>query len=216
VFLEELSKQASKNDIFVSDASTAFSVSQGLKLKENQRYIASAGLSTMGYTLPASIGISVATGNRVIAISGDGSFQLNIQELQTVVEYNLPIKLFVINNDGYHSIRVTQEKYFNKRFLGESPQSGLSFPDILKVADAYGIKSVRVSQHEKLADVIGEVLDYDGPMICDVMVPRDLMVLPSVSSKVNEDGSMSSRPLEDMYPFLDRDEFRKNLYVKES
>lgn len=216
VFLEELSKQASKNDIFVSDASSAFTVSQGLKLKEHQRYISSAGLSTMGYALPASIGISVATGNRVIAISGDGSLQLNIQELQTVVEYNLPIKLFVINNDGYHSIRVTQEKYFNKRFVGESSQSGLSFPNILKVADAYGIKSIRVNQHEKLASVIHTVLDYDGPMICDIMVPRDLTVMPSVSSKINADGSMSSRPLEDMYPFLDRDEYRKNLYIKES
>ena len=215
VFLEELSKQTSTNDIFVSDASTAFSVSQGLKLKGNQRYIASAGLSTMGYALPASIGISVATDDRVIVIAGDGSIQLNIQELQTIVEYNLPIKLFVISNDGYHSIRVTQEKYFNKRFVGESSQSGISFPDIVKIGNAYGIKSIRVNQHEKLARVIDDVLNYDGPIICDVVVPRDLMVMPSVSSKINEDGSMSSRPLEDMFPFLDRTEYRNNLYVKE-
>lgn len=215
VFLELLSKHSANDDIFVSDASAAFSVSQGLKLKSNQRYIASAGMSTMGYALPASIGISAATGKRVIAISGDGSIQLNIQELQTVLEYKLPIKLFVINNDGYHSIRVTQEKYFNKRFIGESPRSGLSFPDILKVGEAYGIKSVRVSEHDKLEQIIDEVLNYDGPIICDIMVPRDLMVMPSVSSKINEDGSMSSRPLEDMFPFLDRDEYRKNLYTKE-
>ena len=131
------------------------------------------------------------------------------------MEYNLPIKLFVINNDGYHSIRVTQDKYFNKRFIGESPRSGLSFPDIVKVGEAYGIKSVRVSEHEKLEQVIEEVLNYDGPVICDIMVPRDLMVMPSVSSKINDDGSMTSRPLEDMFPFLERDEYRKNLYIKE-
>jgi acetolactate synthase I/II/III large subunit len=215
VFLDLLSKHSANDDVFVSDASAAFSVSQGIKLKSTQRYIASAGLSTMGYALPAAIGVSVATGNRVIAISGDGSIQLNIQELQTVLEYNLPIKLFVINNDGYHSIRVTQDKYFNKRFIGESPRSGLSFPDIVKVGEAYGIKSVRVSEHEKLEQVIEEVLNYDGPVICDIMVPRDLMVMPSVSSKINDDGSMTSRPLEDMFPFLERDEYRKNLYIKE-
>jgi acetolactate synthase-1/2/3 large subunit len=218
VFIDQLSKQASEGDIFVSDAGgTFYAVSQAVQLtKPRQRYITSGAMATMGFTLPAAIGISVATGGkRVLAITGDGSLQLNIQELQTVIEYKLPIKLFVLNNDGYQSIRVSQNNYFNKRFIGESSQSGISFPDTLKIADAYGIKAVRVSDYKQLPKVIDDVLSYDGPIICEVIVPRDQQIVPTVSSRVNEDGSMSSRPLEDMFPFLDRDEYRSNLYVKE-
>jgi len=108
-----------------------------------------------------------------------------------------------------------KKNYFNNRFIGESSQSGVSFPDTLKIASAYGIKAFRVSDYKKLEKVINDVLNYDGPVICDVIVPREQEIIPSVASKVNEDGTMSSRPLEDMYPFLDRDEYRNNLYVDE-
>lgn len=218
VFVDELSKHASEGDIFISDAGgTFYTVSQGIQLlKPNQRYIPSSAMATMGYTLPAAIGASVANGwKRVLAITGDGSFQQNIQELQTVVEYKLPIKLFVLNNDGYNSIRVSQKNYFNNRFIGESPISGISFPDTLKIAAAYGIKTIRIHTQEELSQKIDEALYYDGPVVCDVIVPRDQPIIPTVSSIVNKDGSMSSRPLEDMAPFLDRDEYRSNLYVKE-
>ena len=217
VFIDQLCKQAAENDIFISDAGgTFYSISQGIQLtKSGQRYIPSSAMATMGYSLPAAIGVSVATGNRVLAITGDGSLQQNIQELQTVVEYKLPIKLFVLNNDGYESIRVSQKNYFNNRFIGESPRSGVSFPDTLKIAEAYGIKSIRVSEYNKLEKVIADVLNFNGPVVCDVIVPRDQLIIPTVSSRVNEDGTMSSRPLEDMFPFLDRDEYRSNLYVKE-
>ncbi len=217
-FIDQLSKQSSENDIFISDAGgTFYSISQGIQLtKSGQRYIPSGAMATMGFSLPAAIGASVATdGKRVLAITGDGSFQQNIQELQTLIEYNLPVKLFVLNNDGYESIRVSQKNYFNNRFIGESSQSGVSFPDTLKIASAYGIKAVRVSDYDKLEKVIDEVLNYDGPVICDVIVPRDQEIIPTVASKVNEDGTMSSRPLEDMYPFLDRDEYKNNLFVDE-
>jgi acetolactate synthase-1/2/3 large subunit len=217
VLIDQLCKQAEENDIFISDAGgTFYSVSQGIQLtKSGQRYIPSGAMATMGYSLPAAIGVSVATGGRVLAITGDGSLQQNIQELQTVIEYNLPIKLFVLNNDGYQSIRVSQQNYFNNRFIGESSKSGISFPDTLKIAAAYGIKGIRVNEYNKLEKIIHDVLSFDGPVICDVIVPRDQLTIPTVASRVNEDGTMSSRPLEDMFPFLDRDEYKSNLYVKE-
>jgi len=202
----------------VSDAGGTFYVtSQAIQLtKKGQRYIPSSAMATMGYSLPAAIGISVATDKkRVLALTGDGSFQQNIQELQTVVEYELPIKLFVLNNGGYESIRTSQKNYFENRFLGESNQSGISFPDTQKIANAYGIKFVRVNDYDGLDNKIKEILNFDGPIICEVMLPRDQQTIPTVSSRVNPDGTMSSRPLEDMYPFLDREEYKNNLYIGE-
>ena len=217
VFIDELSKQSSSGDVFISDAGgTYYSMSQGIQLtKPNQRYITSGAMATMGFSLPAAIGVAFATNNRVLAITGDGSLQQNIQELQTLIQYNLPIKLFVLNNDGLNSTRVMQKNYFEDRFLGESKNSGISFPDIIKVADAYGINAIRISNQKELSTDLNTVLSSDGPMICDVIVPRDQLIIPTVGSKVNDDGTMSSRPLEDMFPFLDRDEYRSNLYIDE-
>ncbi len=218
LFIDILCKHSKENDIFVSDAGgTYYATSQAIQLTKNgQRYIPSGAMATMGYSLPAAIGISVATDKkRVLALTGDGSFQQNIQELQTVVEYNLPIKLFVLNNDGYESIRTSQKNYFNNRFLGESKQSGISFPDTLKIAKAYGIKAMRINEFQGLDKKLEEILNFDGPVICDVIVPRDQPIIPTVSSRVNADGTMSSRPLEDMYPFLDRDEYSSNLFIDE-
>ena len=216
-FIDQVCKNSKEGDIFVADAGgTFYAVSQAVTLtKPNQRYIPSSAMATMGYSLPAAIGISVATGNRVISFTGDGSLQQNIQEFQTLVEYNLPVKLFVLNNDGYHSIRTSQTNYFEKRYIGESSKSGISFPDTVKIAEVYGIKAFRINQPSEINAVINQVLDYDGPVICDVIVPREQEIIPTVASRVNDDGSMSSRPLEDMYPFLDRKEYKKNMFVKE-
>ena len=215
--IEQICKNSKAGDIFVSDAGgTFYAVSQAVTLtKPNQRYIPSSAMATMGYSLPAAIGISIATGNRVISFTGDGSLQQNIQEFQTLVEYNLPVKLFVLNNDGYHSIRTSQTNYFQKRYIGESSKSGISFPDTVKIAEAYGVKAFRIDQPSQITDVVNQVLNYDGPVVCDVIVPREQEIIPSVASRVNDDGSMSSRPLEDMYPFLDRKEYKNNLFVKE-
>ena len=215
--IEQICKNSKAGDIFVSDAGgTFYAVSQAVTLtKPNQRYIPSSAMATMGYSLPAAIGISIATGNRVISFTGDGSLQQNIQEFQTLVEYNLPVKLFVLNNDGYHSIRTSQTNYFQKRYIGESSKSGISFPDTVKIAEAYGVKAFRIDQPSQITDVVNQVLNYDGPVVCDVIVPREQEIIPTVASRVNDDGSMSSRPLEDMYPFLDRKEYKNNLYVKE-
>ena len=218
LLIDKISKFSKENDVFVSDAGgTYYATSQAIQLrKKNQRYIPSSAMATMGFSLPGAIGISVATEkNRVIALTGDGSFQQNIQELQTLVEYDLPVKLFVLNNDGYESIRTSQKNYFENRFLGESSKSGISFPDTEKIANAYGIKFVKITKTEEMDEKINEVLNFEGPVICEAIIPGDQRIIPTVSSMVNPDGTMSSRPLEDMYPFLDRNEYKENLFVDE-
>lgn len=216
-FVERLSVLSAPGDFFISDAGSAFyAVSQGIQLsKPNQRYIPSSAMATMGYTVPAAIGVSTAIGDkRVLAITGDGSFQQNIQELQTILHYKLPIKLFILNNDGYLSIRASQKNYFKERYIGEGPRSGVTMPDTLKICEAYGIPAARVNQISDLDSAIKTALDAPGPYVLDVITPPEQLIIPSVSSKVNPDGSMSSRPLEDMAPFLDRHEYLSNLLVK--
>lgn len=214
-FIDKLCEKLNKDDIIVTDAGSAFFAgSQAVKIKKGMRYITSGGFATMGYNLPASIGVCFANNKkRVMCITGDGSFQQNIQELQTIIHYGLPIKIFVLNNDGYLSIRFTQGKYFG-RFIGESSISGVSFPDTKKIAKAYGIKFIRVNDNYMLDKTLEKVLDYDGAVICEIMVPRNQLIIPTLASEKREDGSMFSKPLEDMYPFLDREEFEKNMIVK--
>lgn len=215
-FIDRLSRKLNAGDVVVTDAGSAFYTgSQCVKIKQGMRYITSGGFATMGYSLPASIGISLALGNRrVMCITGDGSFQQNIQELQSVVHYKLPLKIFILNNEGYLSIRFTQERYFNKRFIGESSISGVSFPDSKKIAKAYGIKFLRVSNNRKLEKVLDDVLKYNEAVICEIMTPRSQLIIPTLASEKKDDGTMVSKPLEDMFPFLDRDEFNKNMIIK--
>lgn len=218
-FIDRLSALSAPGDTFVSDAGSAFyAISQGIKLtKEGQRYIPSGAMATMGYSLPAAIGVSAATGDsRVLAITGDGSLQLNLQELQTLLHYNLPVKLFVLNNDGYLSIRASQKNYFSERYIGEGPRSGVTMPDTLKICAAYGVSSARVSELTALDEAIQLALATPGPYVLDVITPPQQPIIPTVSSMINPDGSMSSRPLEDMAPFLDRGEYRDNLLIDET
>ncbi len=217
-FVDRLSALSAPGDMFVSDAGSAiYAVPQGIHLtKDNQRYIPSSAMGTMGYTLPGAIGVSAATGDgRVLAVTGDGSFQQNIQELQTLLHYNFPVKLFILNNDGYLSIRASQKNYFKERYIGEGPRSGVTMPDTLKIAEAYGIPAARVSELAALDAAIQLALDTPGPYVLDIVTPTEQLIIPTVSSRVNPDGSMSSRPLEDMAPFLDRDEYRSNLLIDE-
>lgn len=218
-FMDRLSALAGEGDAFIGDAGSAFyAVSQGLILRhDKQRYIPSGAMATMGYTVPAAIGVSAATGDRrVMAITGDGSLQQNIQELQTILHYRLPVKLFIWNNDGYLSIRASQKNYFEQRYIGESPRSGVSIPDTLKICAAYGLPAARVSEVAELDGAIQAALDHDGPYVLEIMTPPEQPIVPTVSSRVNPDGSMSSRPLEDMAPFLDRDEYLSNLLIDEA
>lgn len=176
-FLGSLSEKLTPDDVIVTSAGSSFNAGlEGIKIKQGVRYIVPGGLAPMGYALPASIGVSVALNRRVICIAGDGSFQLNIQELQSVVHYKLPLKIFVLNNGGYLTIKLTQQRYFN-RFIGESPTSGVSFPDTKKIAKAYGIKFMGANNNKELDEILDEVLDYKGSVICEVMIPRDQKIL---------------------------------------
>jgi len=216
-FVDSLSKKMKNDAVVLSDAGSAFYVvSQGIQLNnERQRYITSGGQAEMGYTLPAAIGVCIAKGRKeVIGITGDGSFQMNIQELQTIVYYKLPVKIFVWNNDGYLSIRASQRKFFEERYIGTDETSGVSFPDLKKISKAYGIKYFNAAKPKSLNRVLEKVLAYDGPVICEVMCIRDQEIIPSVASYKKDDGTMVSKPLEDMYPFLDRDEFKREMIVK--
>ena len=215
-FVDELSKCLKDDSTVISDAgSSFFVVSQAIMLKGNQRYIASGAQAEMGYTLPAAIGVCFARGKReTIGITGDGSFQMNIQELQTIKHHNLPIKLFVWNNDGYASIRETQAKFFDKRYIGTDKDSGVSFPDIEKIANAYDIEYCKISNYSTINEIINKVLSSEKPVICEVMCQRDQKVLPTLSSVKDENGNITSYPLEDMFPHLDRVEFKKNMIIE--
>ena len=157
----------------------------------------------MGYDLPAAIGAAVAGGGRrVICFAGDGSLQMNIQELQTVALHRWPIKIIVLNNGGYLSMRQTQRSFFG-RLIGESPESGVSFPDFVLVAQAYGIPARRIESHDSL-DEVDKALNSPGPALCEVVLDPEQAFEPKTSSKKLPDGRIVSAPLEDMWPFLDR------------
>jgi acetolactate synthase-1/2/3 large subunit len=166
----------------------------------------------MGHDLPSAIGAAVAReGGRVICLAGDGSLQFNIQELQTLVHHRLPVKVFVLNNGGYLSIRQTQTNFFGK-LVGESPDSGVSFPDFGKVAAAYGIPSVTIQSADDFAH-IDEVLAAEGPVLCEVVLDPAQEFEPRLKSRQLPDGRLVSPNLEDMYPFLDPRELAENVLI---
>lgn len=214
LFTEALSKIATKDDMILVDTGTCFHVAaQVWKIKKDQRYLTTGGISSMGYWV-AGIGACVANNNkRTIIVTGDGSLQMNIQEFATIKHNNLPIKTFILNNNGYLLIRHTQRNFMDGRLLGEGPDSGVWCPDSLKIAEAYGIKGVRIDSPEGMEEKIKEVMEYDGPVICDVMTPEWQLIMPRVSSDKMPDGSLVSRPYDDMFPHLDRDELAANTII---
>lgn len=183
------------------------------RAKAGQRVFNTTGLGSMGFGIPACIGACLAQGGRpTVGLEGDGGFQMNAQELETIARLKLPIKLFIINNGGYGSILATQKAYFH-RLVGCTPESGLTFPGTLKLAAAYGLETCSISNQGELASGIRRVLDSEGPCVCEVMALADEPRQPRVASYQKSDGSMASRPLEDMYPFLAREEFLANMIV---
>ena len=214
-FSTALSDAAAASDLILPGSSgfCAEIFLTGFRAKAGQRIVHNKGTGAMGLGQPAAIGACLAGGRRrTICVDGDGGFQLNVQELETVRRLNLPIKFFVINNQGYASIRSSQQGYF-KRLAGADASSGLTLPDIVKVASAYGLAATRLCCEATLGPDLREVLDTPGPVVCDVMVIPDEPRAPRVSSMQRPDGSMVSMPLEDMWPFLDREEFHRNMIV---
>ena len=216
-FMHHLSKNNKPDSVTISDAGSAYYVtSQSLGIFNQQRYITSGAQADMGFTLPACIGVANATRNAkdIIGVTGDGSFQTNVQELQTIAHHKNPIKIFVLNNDGYLSIRTTQRKFFNDRFVGTDEESGVSFPEIKKIAYAYGIKYFLLENNQDIKDNLKNILNTDGPIICEVKCKKWDKVWPTIGSKKLKDGRMMSKPLEDMIPFLTREEFNDNMIVR--
>jgi acetolactate synthase I/II/III large subunit len=183
--------------------------------RTGQRIYHTAGLGAMGFGLPMSIAVSLAADRKqTICVDGDGGFQFNIQELETVARLNLPIKFFVLNNDGYASIRASQANYFGKATIGCDERTGLTIPSLSKIANAYGIKSAVIADQHDLRGDVRRVLDTPGPVVCDVHVIPDETRAPRLSSVQKPDGSFVSKPLEDLWPFLEREEFLANMIVK--
>lgn len=213
-FVRRLTELMSENDVCVTANGTAIIASvQTAMVKNNQRIFSNSGDASMGYDLPAAIGACVANNKKnTICIAGDGSLMMNLQELQTLKHHNLPVKIFILNNDGYSSIKQTQTNFFEGRNTGAGTNSGVSIPDFVKVGSAFDIKSIRLESPDEIDNTIKDVLSAKGPVLCDVIVNPDYIFTPKLSSRKLEDGTMISPSLEDMYPFLPRDEYEKNFY----
>lgn len=202
-FTELLTKQVSEDtNVVVDTGSVCNIVSQTWEIKKGQNYIISGGLSCMGFWA-AAIG-AAALSDKVIALVGDGSMQMNIQELATLQYNKLPIKIFVYNNNGYMLIRHNQHNYMNDRFLGVGPDSGVQTPDFCAVANAYGVKAIRIQRREEMESKIREVLAETGPVVCEVMVQEFGTIAPRIASRVLPDGTLKAAEFDDLWPFLDK------------
>lgn len=188
---------------------------QSLRLYENQKVVVNSGCASMGYDLPAAIGACFANGKKdTICVTGEGSLQMNIQEFQTIIHNKLPIKIFVLNNAGYISIRNTQNNFFKGHKVGSDKDSGVSFPNIVKLAEVYGFEACRIENQLNLKGELEEILSKPGAVVCEIMLSPTEKMEPKLSSKIKPDGKMVSKPLEDMFPFLPREEFYKNMIIK--
>jgi len=213
-FMKKLSDHLDEKEVTVTGNGSACVCSfQSMTVKKGQRLYTNSGCASMGYGLPAALGAAVALkGKRVICLDGDGSVQMNIQELQTIIHNNLNIKLFWLNNDGYHSIRQTQKNIFNSRFCGVNASSGISFPSAKKIAKAYGFEFVRIDSLTSIDNRLDKVLSKKRPVLCEVVLDPQQQFSPKLSSKSLPDGTMISPSLEDMFPFLSEEEMKANTY----
>lgn len=215
--LDMITDQMRPEDIFVSGSSgTCIDVSmQTFRVKKGQRVFSTKGLASMGFGVPATIGACLAGGRRrTVCVNGDGGFQMNIQELETIRRLQLPIKIFVLNNQGYAQIHATQTNIFNGHYVACDETSHLTLSPISDVAAAYRLKTVQIRNNSELQEKVCEVLEYDGPVICEVMVPITLSAFPKQVSYKRSDGQMESLPLEYMNPMLPEDELQENMLIE--
>lgn len=208
-FGDELFKQLEAGDVVVTGNGTAYTCTyQAMKVKEGVRVFANQGCAAMGYDLPAAIGAVTANENgKTILVTGDGSLQMNIQELQTLLTYKMPLKIFVLENEGYLAIKTTQKAFFGGKFTGSNPTSGVICPSLEKIAAAYGIPYLSINENgEKLQQVIAKTLATEGPVICEVhMHPEQTLFPKSATIMDKKTGKMSSAPLEKMAPFVNEE-----------
>lgn len=216
-FVRYLSSRLPENSLTaVSNGACCVVGNQAYAIQKGSRMANNSAIASMGYGLPAAIGTCIG-GNRktTICLEGDGSIMMNLQELQTVLTNRLPIKLFLINNNGYHSIRITQTNLFNEHSkVGIGPESGdLSFPDFRKIAEAFGYRYYSANSNAEMKAVVNEVLETEGPVFCEIFTDTEQVWEPKSSTKRLADGSLYSPPLEDLAPFLSKEELEKNMFI---
>lgn len=214
-FVDELFKQLGNGDVVVTGNGTAYTCTfQTMQVNKGTRVFANQGCAAMGYDLPAAIGaVTSNKQGRTVLVTGDGSLQMNIQELQTLVTYKMPLKIFVLENEGYLAIKTTQKSFFGGHFTGSNPASGVMCPDLHKIAAAYGIPYVSCSENgEKLIEVISQTLSCAGPMICEIHMHPEQTLFPKSASFMDENGKMASAPLEKMAPFMSEELQEQCIY----
>ncbi len=215
-FMDRLFAQLKDGErIVCGDGTACVTAFQAAVIRPGQRLFHNSGCASMGYDLPAAVGVAYACPHleRVVCLAGDGSIMMNLQELQTIRGQKLPIKIFILNNWGYHSIRQTQSSFFPDNIVGCGTDSGLSFPDFGEVSHAFGLPFQRCKSHQDLESAIALTLDIDGPAVCEVFLNLNQSFSPKLSSRKLDNGRMVTSPLEDMAPFLDREELKSNMLV---
>jgi acetolactate synthase I/II/III large subunit len=215
-FMDRLFAQLREGEIIAcGDGTACVTAFQAATIRRNQRLFHNSGCASMGYDLPAAIGVATARPDlaRVICLAGDGSVMMNLQELQTIAGRKLPVKIFIMNNWGYHSIRQTQANFFADNIVGCGTDSGLSFPDFGAVAQAFGLPFQRCTRQSDLEATIRATLEAPGAALCEIFLDLKQSFSPKLSSRKLDDGRMVTAPLEDMAPFLSREELRQNMLV---
>jgi len=200
------------NEVIVAGNGTAcVTLFQAGRVKRGQRIFWNSGCASMGYDLPAAIGACIASKKDTICITGDGSIMMNLQELQTIKNYNLPIKIFILNNGGYKSIIQTQNNFFNGNYFGCNKDSGITFPDFKKISKAFEIKYFKIDSASKIETQLNKILSYKKEAICEVFLSPDYIFQPKLASFKKEDGTIESPSFENMFPFLDKEELESNM-----
>jgi acetolactate synthase-1/2/3 large subunit len=214
-FMKALFDQLEENQTVVTANGSACVVSfQTAELKPGQRLWTNSGCAAMGYDLPGAIGACKASGGKpIVCLAGDGSIMMNLQELQTIVGSRLPIKIFILNNSGYVSIFQAQRNAFGGAEVGGGPKSGVTFPDFGRLSEAFGLPFRRCARHEDMAQAISDTMAIDGPAVCEVMLDENIAFAPKLGAKIWPDGRITSPPLEDLSPFLSREELRENMLI---
>ncbi|MBF0549573.1 MAG: thiamine pyrophosphate-binding protein [Deltaproteobacteria bacterium] len=209
-FMTKFTEKLPADALVLVDTGSCFHVhAQATKVKFGQRHIITGGLSTMGYS-PAAAGVAAASDRPVYCITGDGSFQFNLQELQTIVHNKLKIKIIMLSNNGYLLIRLTQNNFLGGRHIGTHKETGVSFPDMSRISQAYGLDYMQISSVDELDDKLEELIALDHAVICEVMTPPDQLLQPRVASKILDTGTIVSMPYDHMFPFLSDEEYKAN------
>lgn len=214
-FYDKLSQHMPADEVLVVSCGTSrVAGTQAFRVKEGQRFITNSQTASMGYGLPACVGVARGYDGAITLVTGEGSLMMNLQELQTLATNHVPVRIFLIDNEGYHSIRQTQKNFFGGRPVGIGPESGdLGFPDMALIARAFGYHYAECLTNDTMDETLAAVYAASVPLICRVAVTKQQTTMPKAASRRLEDGSMVSSPLEDMAPFLSREELRDNMMI---